>query len=176
MLMDDKQKNFLSALGTGEAVVFTEKLAKPVHIAITPITDTNEAEILDDVVHRKYIDFMERTHQRILLDNEIVNVLYAMYNHSLNQYIATNPPTADSKLADTLHKFCQKYAEELSLIDVLNVLTKEKAKRDMGDDAFVNRLLVFTRHNLLGDSSVPPLLEIPLEVLTGTLKDMAKSY
>ena len=50
MLMDDKQKEYLSALETGNTIVFTEQTAKPVHVKITSVTDTNEDEISDDVV------------------------------------------------------------------------------------------------------------------------------
>ena len=54
MEMDDKQKEFLSSLRVGEAIVFTEDTAKPVHVAITRITDTNEDEIADEVVKRRF--------------------------------------------------------------------------------------------------------------------------
>lgn len=54
MLMDDKQKEFLSALNVGEAIVFTENTDKPVHVAISAVTDTNEEEIRDDVVKKRF--------------------------------------------------------------------------------------------------------------------------
>ncbi len=52
MLLDDKQKEHLSALAVGEAVVFSENTDKPVQVKIDPISNTNEAEI-DDVVVRE---------------------------------------------------------------------------------------------------------------------------
>ena len=60
MLMDSKQKEFLSALNTGEAIVFTEGLKKPVHISIESISDTNEDEIEDTIVKERF----EKYHQK----------------------------------------------------------------------------------------------------------------
>ena len=54
MLMDDKQKEYLSALETGNSVVFNEHTNKPVHVYITYITNTNEDEIPDEKVHKRF--------------------------------------------------------------------------------------------------------------------------
>lgn len=55
MLMNDKQKEYLSALLTGQAVVFSENTEKPVHISIDRLTDTNAAEVDDAAVHKAFI-------------------------------------------------------------------------------------------------------------------------
>lgn len=39
MLMDDKQKEYLSALEVGNAIVFSENTDKPVHVHITAVSD-----------------------------------------------------------------------------------------------------------------------------------------
>ena len=41
MLMDDKQKNYLSSLETGHAIVFSEHTPKPIHIAVERTADTS---------------------------------------------------------------------------------------------------------------------------------------
>lgn len=41
MLMDDKQKNYLSALKTGHAVVFSEQTPKPIHVKVGKCVDTS---------------------------------------------------------------------------------------------------------------------------------------
>ena len=56
MLMDDKQKQYLSALSVGEAIVFTENTDKPVHVQITPVSDTSEAEIEDQTVRKRFLE------------------------------------------------------------------------------------------------------------------------
>ena len=54
MLMDDKQKEYLSALATGEAIVFSEQTDKPVHVKINKKTDTSEQQIEDEVVKLRF--------------------------------------------------------------------------------------------------------------------------
>ncbi|WP_246040232.1 ATP-binding protein [Ectobacillus funiculus] len=48
MLMNDRQKEFLSNLNVGEAILFTAGLHKPVHIAIERMTDTSENGVEDE--------------------------------------------------------------------------------------------------------------------------------
>lgn len=54
MLMDDKQKEYLSALSVGEAIVFSEQTDKPVHVKIHRKTDTNEEQIEDELVKQRF--------------------------------------------------------------------------------------------------------------------------
>ena len=56
MLMDDRQKEYLSALEVGNAIVFTEGTDKPVHVKINQISDTNEDEIPDEVVAKRFLE------------------------------------------------------------------------------------------------------------------------
>lgn len=60
MLMDDKQKEYLSALAVGEAIVFSEQTDKPVHVKISRKTDTNEKQIEDDVVKKRFEERREQ--------------------------------------------------------------------------------------------------------------------
>lgn len=41
MLMDDEQRKYISALPTGQAIVFTETTAKPVHVQIKKLVETD---------------------------------------------------------------------------------------------------------------------------------------
>jgi len=54
MMMDDKQKEFLSALAVGQAIVFTENTDKPVHVAIKAVTKTDEEQIKQQVVASRF--------------------------------------------------------------------------------------------------------------------------
>lgn len=56
MLMDDKQKEYLSALDTGNAIVFNENTSKPVHVFVEKVTDTNEQEVSDEVVKKRFME------------------------------------------------------------------------------------------------------------------------
>lgn len=57
MLLDDKQKEHLSALAVGEAIVFSENTDKPVQVKINPISNTNEAEIDDSIVRGNFENY-----------------------------------------------------------------------------------------------------------------------
>ena len=56
MLMNDKQKGYLSALAPGEAVLFTEGMTLPVQVKIHQVTDTNEAMISNDIVKERFME------------------------------------------------------------------------------------------------------------------------
>lgn len=55
MLMDEKQKEYLSALKTGYAIVFSEDMEKPVHVYIERETNTNEPDVLDVLVKNLFV-------------------------------------------------------------------------------------------------------------------------
>lgn len=57
MLMDDKQKKYLSALRVGEVIVFTDNTDKPVNVMIEAVTDTSEEEIDNSVVASRFKKF-----------------------------------------------------------------------------------------------------------------------
>lgn len=54
MMMDDKQKEFLSSLPIGHTIVFAENTDKPVHIKIKAGTNTSEAEVSDKEVKERF--------------------------------------------------------------------------------------------------------------------------
>ena len=54
MLMDDKQKEYLSALTAGEAIVFSEQTEKPIHVKIESKTNTSEEQIPNIWVKQRF--------------------------------------------------------------------------------------------------------------------------
>ena len=54
MLMDDKQKEYLSALAVGEAIVFSEQTDKPIHVKIESKTNTSENQIENVWVKQRF--------------------------------------------------------------------------------------------------------------------------
>lgn len=60
MLMNDKQKMYLSALSVGEAIVFSDNTDMPVHVHITKISDTNEEQIKDEIVRERFMEHRRR--------------------------------------------------------------------------------------------------------------------
>ena len=67
MLMDDKQKAFLSALETGQAIVFSEGMERPVHVKIQPATDTSESGVSNEVVRKRFKKFFGEQHRQMEL-------------------------------------------------------------------------------------------------------------
>ena len=59
MLMNDKQKEYLSALEVGYAVVFTEDTDKPVHVKINKVSNTDEDELPDETVTKRFEEVKE---------------------------------------------------------------------------------------------------------------------
>ena len=184
MLMDDKQKAFLSALGTGEAVVFTENLVKPVHVAIQAVTDTNEVEISEEVVRERYCKYMARTHRKIFLNNEIYK-LYSLFNRVLKQYTETScREIISGELQE--HDFTEQLRGKISMlcknsenddIDseiICKELAKEKCKQMMADEEFCRKLTLVTRREFMVDESVEELDETEIAGVKYMLKKASK--
>ena len=55
MLMDEKQKEYLSALEVGTAIIFSENTDKPVHVHIKAISDTSDAQVENEVVRERFV-------------------------------------------------------------------------------------------------------------------------
>lgn len=112
MLMDDKQKEYLSALETGNAVVFNEHTDKPVHVFITRITDTNESEIGDEVVRARFIE--KRPELGKCYEELEILPLYKLYDTVATSIANMEPDSADY---EQLKKACEqlkKAIEEVS--------------------------------------------------------------
>lgn len=56
MLMDDKQKEYLSALEVGNAIIFSEYTEKAIHVHIKQVSDTNEEQIENKVVRCRFLE------------------------------------------------------------------------------------------------------------------------
>lgn len=167
MLMDDKQKAFLSALGTGEAVVFTENLVKPVHVAIQAVTDTNEVEISEEVIRERYCKYMARTHNKIFLCSEIYK-MYSLFNRVLKHYVDNYGGEKFSSqfqnenitklLRDKINFLCEKYEnDDVNSEAICMDLVKEKCKQMMVDEEFFRQLMQFSGREILGNMSVKEL-------------------
>lgn len=56
MLMDDKQKEYLSDLNVGEAIVFTEHTEKPIHVHVTLVSKTDDNLVENEVVRTRFME------------------------------------------------------------------------------------------------------------------------
>lgn len=112
MLMDDKQKAYLSSLEPGEAIVFTEGSAKPVDVAVRRETDTNGEDVEDDVIRRTF----ERAAQKngwgnIYVDGRLAKAYGAEFRALLTEAAKSHreiQPASARKLAEGLYHFAQE--------------------------------------------------------------------
>ncbi|MGP1531289.1 MAG: ATP-binding protein, partial [Treponema sp.] len=127
MLMDDKQKEYLSALETGNAVVFNEHTDKPVHVFITRITDTNESEIGDEVVRARFIE--KRPELGKCYDDLEILPLYKLYD-TVATSIAKNDPdsAACEQLKKAIEEVSRKTGPERKKIWTLLIRRRELLK------------------------------------------------
>ena len=153
MLMNPKQKEFLSALPVGEAVIFTENTDKPVNVAIKPIDrdgDTNEAEIDDETVTERF-KAVKSGLGRLCYDDPEIQAIYPTFIEELkNLKKLMSDSEKRKKIVDTIGMISEKKrkpASELWKKLIENRLT-EKGNSASDPDCMitaddVNRLVTF---------------------------------
>ena len=153
MLMDDKQKAYLSALTPGQAIVFTEGMNKPVHVKIQPATDTNETEIGDDIVRKKFISKF----QKIYYESEVICRFYSSFDKLLEntvvEFFKNGKLENGIAFGKELKRFEKEFAEryEISQEQSYPYLVREKRKRENKDTIFEKRLNEFLSSFLLDE-------------------------
>ena len=149
MLMDDKQKEYLSALETGQAIVFTEGMSRPVHVKIHRITDTSDIVIPNERVRSQFIKNVGTVHYNA----EIIHKLYSLMNDILQKISVEFKLEEDtSKLIDKLKSEVQQQCIQMNQNGferdeeyIVEHLAKEFTKRNLRDDIFKERLTKFLK-------------------------------
>lgn len=152
MLMNDKQKSFLSSLEPGQAIVFSEGITKPVHVCIDKVTDTSEKEISDEVVKdrfdalkKTFINSKEQQFRETIVanlfrkfDSEIKNILEQVEQHKFAEnavYCFSDEFINDvSLVVKQLSK--DGKLENVNIDKVLSILVKEKSQQEIRDTAY----------------------------------------
>ena len=176
MLMDDKQKAFLSALETGQAIVFSEGMERPVHVKIKPVTDTSEKEVSNEIVRERFIKFFGEQHRYM----ELVQKFYLPTQKLLKKFAAEVtagklPSTNTLTLVEKFKNNAARYFESFTFGDEepINFLTRnlaaEFSKCGARDKLFEERLKkffmlllteeVFAAENILGNREIFRLLD-----------------
>lgn len=118
MLMDDKQKAFLSALETGRAIVFSEGMERPVHVKIKPATDTSASIVSNEIVRAQFMKFSGIQYYRM----ELVRKFYAPAQELLKkiakEFTAGKPLQAETlKLIENFKLKATRHIETLEVDD-----------------------------------------------------------
>lgn len=121
MLMDDKQKGFLSSLDPGQAIVFSENTPKPIHIQIESATDTSGETPGDDKVQKRFFSRAERfgsCYENLQMKRHIRSFL-ARYLQLMDQLARALPEAAETYKA--LAREVKGTAEKFSSADTGSV-------------------------------------------------------
>ncbi len=159
MRMDDKQKEFLSALAPGHAIVFSEDTDKPVHVYVEQETDTNEDEI-DEVIIKNQFDRNRKEYGSIYDELEIIQD-YDFYL-VLAEQIRTRQ--LETENLDKFSKIVKRIAEQ-SFFSSLQEPEKEVVKR-----FFVRR------ERLIGNAYDDEVAENAAKFLLGLLNKKVVTY
>ena len=168
MLMNDKQKEFLSALETGHAILFTEGQSKPVHIGVQRITDTNAAEVSDKFVKERFSYYIQKNKcWKLYFKDMIVREFYNVYIKELTEFAELQKNKAkmipssgqlmgkiNSFLSDKgqINIFLPKEASDICAEKVLSVLAeKETQLLSLGNDYKERLLLLSKKYFIEGD-------------------------
>ena len=172
MLMNDKQKEYLSALETGQAIIFSEGMPRPVHVKIKSVTDTSDNIISDEVVKAQFI----KNFGEWYFSTEIINKFYRSTQDLMKKISAeyTKNFTLQAETVELIDKLnlqirrhCLALIEdEFNEVDltVEKCLAENFAKRNFKDKIFESRLekfltLIFDEEKFSAEK-LPPNKEI----------------
>ena len=150
MMMNDQQKNYLSALEIGQAIVFSEGMNKPISVQIERVTDTNDDDVSDEFIRRRYAKHFGK----FRADSEIIRRLYRPFDELLKKIaaeyvkdfnIGNGTREAAENFSRRVSDFRAEFGETVDLSEeyLYNHLTDEKTKRARRDDKFRDRLRAF---------------------------------
>ena len=146
MLMDDKQKEYLSALEAGQAVLFTEGMRKPVQIKVDYISDTSSKEVEDREVRERYCSM----YADVFVEQEIVRQLYDSFwemlqgirnNLSDSSYITEETRGSVEQFHERAEVFMMRHTCNIERI--LHVLTFRNRQIIDRDEEYAKRLYKF---------------------------------
>lgn len=168
MMMDDKQKEFLSSLPIGHTIIFAENTDRPVHVAIAATSNTNEAEISDEVVRERFLANKEHYGNCYDAYGMFLQEAYAGFTRI---FVQKKPPVFDrdnyqfveTKIAEAVQQFDMSEEDVwLNLVERYYRLTGkgEAAGTDLGKyekeltEIFVNRCVSLTFEKELEDATM----------------------
>ena len=123
MMMDDKQKDFLSSLPNGHAIVFSENTDKPIHISIKASSHINNAGTSDEKIKERFEK--NKSHFGRCLSG------YTMFlNEACTklQGIISDGLEFDKGCFDSLKELISKAAQKLNEDEIGNVIEGREAK------------------------------------------------
>lgn len=115
MLMDEKQKSFLSSLETGQAIVFSEGMERPVHVKIHPVTDTSDNGVSNYIVRKRFIEFFGEQYMRAELARRFYRPTYELLQKFAAEF--TSNQSLSNEILTLVEKFRHKVARFIEEFD-----------------------------------------------------------
>ncbi len=156
MLMDDKQKEYLSALETGQAIIFSEGMRRPAHVKIQSVTDTGDSVVDNDAVKSQFVKNFGAWYCDLEISRRFNRAVYDLLKKIAVEYLDKNSLeietlNAVAKIRSAVKNFCATFDfEEIAAADVTKYLAEEFTRLKAGDKIFERRLENFL-NLLIGD-------------------------
>lgn len=149
MLMDDKQKEYLSALEVGNAIIFTEHTDKPIHVHIKQVSNTNEEQIKNEVVRSRFLERREALGRcyDFLEVEKLMKLFKEIATETRRMHVGD--PEKNKCLKEQILKIAQQYEQESNEIwsklicRYDNVSGKANADNTMSQNDRVKALTTF---------------------------------
>ncbi len=149
MMMDDKQKEYLSALETGQAIIFTEGMRRPAHVKIQSVTDTDAGVVENDAVKSQFIKNFGAWYCNLEISRRFNRKLYDLLKKIALEYLDTNSLQAETltdifKIKAAIKNFCASFDfKEIDATEVAKYIAAEFTRLKAGDKIFESRLTNF---------------------------------
>ncbi|MBQ9478676.1 MAG: ATP-binding protein, partial [Selenomonadaceae bacterium] len=151
MLMDDRQKEYLSALEIGQAIVFSEGMSRPIHIQIDAATHTGGVEVSNAEVKQRFKRHFGEQYRRMELTRRFYRPLESLLSSIAEEFITSGALTSGTIFrAEQLIVELKSYeAGDDDLI--VEHLAAEYSRRHGRDRLFRRRLEKFLERLIAGD-------------------------
>ncbi len=169
MLMDDKQKEYLSALETGQAIIFSEGMRRPAHVKIQSVTDTGDGVVENDAVKSQFVKNFGAWYRDLEISRRFNRAVYDLLKKIAVEFIDKNSLeietfNAAAKIRSAVKNFCATFDfEEIAAAEISKYLAAEFTRLKAGDKIFERRLENFL--NLL-------LSDFDLEKISGDRENL----
>ena len=124
MLMDDEQRKFISALPTGQAIVFTETTQKPVHVKIQQLVKTDDIDPEDYEV-KEYFEKKKNDLGKCYEIPELIQFAQTTFSKLISELSQSRPIISEKS-----HK------------NITNKISLISKKNGIGEDIIWKQLLI----------------------------------